>query len=277
MVNTWCITRSPVLCCWPTSRHRGVLLLLNSQVVLQHLGHAECRRPLWNEFWLKVEHNFYTLAAQVFWNHRQIVKKYYIFNNWQLHRAGGFKSSRSSDWLESEPSSPVVFEGIGRDRQGQYWQTWSTLYTVQGVMHCTVSALQDRRRRKGDLMVDEIRVQINLLRLGGKLDTIFRAACSCPCVQAGMFHDLVIIIFWRPTQRTKMIDWVGKNMMMSVGFSKFPSLTLTLHPLAASHSQWGAGVWITNSKLWDLANKLCYPAPAHQRHLPTKENSSDWS
>ena len=54
----------------------GVLLLLNSQVVLQHLGHAECRRPLWNEFWLKVEHNFYTLAAQVFWNHRQILKKY---------------------------------------------------------------------------------------------------------------------------------------------------------------------------------------------------------
>ena len=36
---------------------------------------------------------------------------------------GGLKSSRSSDWLESEPSSPVVFEGIGRDRQGQYWQT----------------------------------------------------------------------------------------------------------------------------------------------------------
>ena len=55
-----------------------------------------------------------------------------------------------------------------------------------------------------------------------------------------MFHDLVIIIFWRPTQRTEMIDWMGKNMM-SVGFSKFLSLTLTLH-LPASHSQCGAGL-----------------------------------
>ena len=172
----WPDAWSPVLC-WPTSRHRAVLLLLNSQVVLQHVGHAGCRRPLGNEFWLKVEHNLH-IDTTGFLNPPTESKE--LFDNWQLHRVG-FKSSRSSDRLDSELRSPVVFEGLGRDRQGQYWQTWSTLYTVQGVMHCTKSALQDRRRRKGDLMVDEIRVQINLLRLGGKLDAKFRAPCSGPC------------------------------------------------------------------------------------------------
>ena len=60
-------------------------------------------------------------------------------------------------------------------------------YTVhRTVMHCTESALQDRGRRKGDLMVDEIRVQINLLRLGGKLDVILLrdpvlVLCRLPC------------------------------------------------------------------------------------------------
>ena len=102
-------------------------------------------------------------------------------------------------------------------------------------------------------MVDEIRVQINLLRLGGKPDVIFGAACSGPCHVSWSSYYYILAPDsknWDDRLSGKKYDvgWVLKVSFPDPDITP-PSLTLTMRRWSESRIQ-----------NWDLANKLCYSA-----------------